>query len=58
LSIVCNSSHSTLSLCSPLNVRDQVPHPYKTKGKFIVLYVLVFKFLDSRRKDRIFWIEW
>jgi hypothetical protein len=29
---------NTLSLCSSLNVRDQVSHPYKTTGKIIVLY--------------------
>jgi polysaccharide pyruvyl transferase WcaK-like protein len=27
---------NTLSLCSPLNVRDQVSHPYRTTGKIIV----------------------
>jgi hypothetical protein len=25
----------TLSLCSSLKVRDQVSHPYKTRGKII-----------------------
>jgi hypothetical protein len=29
---------NTLSLCSSLNVRDQVSHPYRTIGKIIVLY--------------------
>jgi hypothetical protein len=28
---------NTRSLCSSLNVRDQVMHPYKTVGKIIVL---------------------
>jgi hypothetical protein len=28
---------NTLSLCSSLNVRDQVLYPYKTTGKIIVL---------------------
>jgi hypothetical protein len=27
---------STLSLCSSLNVRDQLSHPYRTTGKIIV----------------------
>jgi hypothetical protein len=30
---------NTLSLCSSLNVRDQVTHPYRTTGKIIVLYI-------------------
>jgi hypothetical protein len=38
---------SLLSLCSSLGVRDQVSHPYKTTGKIIVLYTLIFVFLDS-----------
>jgi hypothetical protein len=28
---------NTLSLCSSLNVTDQVSHPYRTTGKIIVL---------------------
>ena len=35
---------NTLSLRSALNVSDQVLHPYNTTGKFIVLYILIFKF--------------
>ena len=35
---------NTLSLRSSLNVSDQVSHPYKTTGKFLVLYILGFKF--------------
>jgi hypothetical protein len=27
---------NTLSLCSSLSVRDQVPHPYKTTGRIMV----------------------
>jgi hypothetical protein len=33
-------------------VRDQVSHPYKTTGRIIVLYILTFTFLDSRRDDK------
>jgi hypothetical protein len=49
---------NTLSLCSSLNVRDQVSHPYKTTGRFILLYILTLTFLDSRREDRRRWTEW
>src|SRR5215469_15855187 len=32
---------NTLSLCTPLNVSDQVSHSYRTTGKIIVLYILI-----------------
>jgi hypothetical protein len=41
-----------LRLCSYLSVRDQVSHPYKTTGRIMVLYILTFTFLDSRRYDK------
>jgi hypothetical protein len=46
------------SLCSSLNGRDQVSQPYKTTGRIMVLYILNFKFLDSRREDWRLWTEW
>jgi hypothetical protein len=44
-------SHN-LNLCSSLSVRDQVSHPYKTTSKLIVLYIIIFKFLEWRREDK------
>jgi hypothetical protein len=49
---------NTLKLCSSLNVRDQVSHPYKTADKIIVLYILIFTFIHVRREDRRFWTVW
>jgi hypothetical protein len=39
---------------SSLNARDQVSHPYKTRDKIIVLYILICTFLESKREDRRF----
>jgi hypothetical protein len=46
--------HPLLSLHSPLNVSDQVSHPYKTTEKVLVLYILILTFLDSKLEDKRF----
>ena len=56
--ILLNTRFSNnLSLLSSLNVSYQVSHPYKTTDIIIVLYILIFKFLDSNLEDKIFCTE-
>jgi len=43
-------SSNTRNLHSYFNVTDQDSHPYKTKGKMIVLYTLKFIYLESGRQ--------
>jgi hypothetical protein len=38
---------NSISLCSSLSVRDQVSHPYRTTGKIIVFYILMFMFVQG-----------
>jgi hypothetical protein len=45
-------SSNILSLRSSLNVRDHVSHPYKTTDKIVVLYTLIFIFLDSKLENK------
>jgi hypothetical protein len=35
-----------------LNLRYHVSHPYKTTGKIMVLYILIFKFIERRQEDK------
>jgi hypothetical protein len=43
---------NTLHVCTSLSVRDQVPHPQETIGRILVLYTLIFKFLEKRQGDK------
>jgi hypothetical protein len=38
-------------------VRDQVSHPYKITGRFMILYILTFTFLDTRRESKRLWTK-
>jgi hypothetical protein len=53
--------HRILKYSQPtflLSVSDQVSHSYKTTGKIINLYIILFKFLDSKLEDTRFCTEW
>jgi len=48
---------NTLSFLSSCNVSDQVSQPYKTTSKIIILYISIFKFLDSSLEGKRFYTE-
>jgi hypothetical protein len=52
-----NILFSILSLYASFNVRDQVSNPYKTTGKIILSYTLIFTYLDIKRENKMFWSE-
>jgi hypothetical protein len=36
-----------------ISVRDQVSHPHRTTGKIMVLYILIFKFIEREWEEKI-----
>jgi len=38
-------------------IRDSVSHLYKIVGRIIILYILIFKFLDGRLEDYMKHVE-
>jgi hypothetical protein len=56
--LIRNLYSKTLSLCSYLNIRDQVSHSYKTTGKIIVLYIVIFTIFrqQTRRQKVLHWV--
>ena len=56
--LLSNLFSNSLSLCSSLNVSDQVPRPYKTTDKVTVLYIVIFILFDSKLEDKEVSIEW
>jgi len=46
------------SVCFPLNIRDiqdEAAHPYNRSSKIIVLYILIFIFVNNKWEDNTFW---
>jgi len=49
---------NTLSLRYILYASDHISHPYKTTGKILILYILIFILFDSKLEDKRFCTEW
>jgi len=49
----CTLFPNILDLCSSFNISDKSLHPYKTTGKIVVLYIIIFIILDSKLEVKI-----
>jgi hypothetical protein len=45
---------NTLSVRTSFNVSDKVSHPYKTTGKIIILYILIFVFHKAHKYEKLY----
>jgi hypothetical protein len=49
---------NTVRLCVYLNIGYYFSQLYRTTRKIRILYILIFMFLDSKWKYKMFWTEW
>jgi hypothetical protein len=49
--LLSSPASDTFNQCSSFHVRDVISHSYITTGSNIVLYMVVFTILGSRRKE-------
>jgi len=49
---------NTVSQCSSLNENNHVSLLYKKTGTILLLYILIFQFLNSKLEDKRFCTEW
>jgi hypothetical protein len=53
------STHSLVSsVCFPLStqdIKDEAAHPFNRSSKIIVLYILIFIFVNNKWEDNTFW---
>jgi hypothetical protein len=43
---------NNLSLCSSIDLSDQVSHPYKTTDKNVIIYIFIFEFFESKPVEK------
>jgi hypothetical protein len=55
---IFENNSNTLSLRSSFTLKDHVSQPYSINDNIIVLYILIFKFLDGNREDKSVWTEY